>query len=90
MSYTVRLHFAEIYWGTPNSGNTGGAGSRTFNVSINGTPALTNFDIYATAGGANKAIVEPFTTTANGSGQITISYTTVKDNAKSSGIEILR
>jgi len=88
-SYTVRLHFAEIYWGSP-SGSGGGVGSRVFNVSINGTPALTNFDIYATAGGADKAIVKPFTTTANGSGQITISYTTITDNAKSSGIEILK
>ena len=80
-TYTVRLHFAEIYWSK--------AGSRVFNVSINGTPVLTSFDIYASAGGANKAIVKSFTTTANSSGNITISYSTVTDNAKSSGIEIL-
>ena len=46
--YTVRLHFAEIYWNA--------AGQRRFNVAINGTQVLTNFDIFATAG-ANKALV---------------------------------
>ena len=33
------------------------AGSRAFNVSINGTQVLTNFDIVAAAGGQYKAIV---------------------------------
>ena len=80
-TYTVRLHFAEIYWNAP--------GKRLFNVSINGTRVLTNFDIFATARGEYKAIVERFTTTADSSGRITIQYTTVRDNAKSSGIEII-
>jgi beta-glucanase (GH16 family) len=81
LSYKVRLHFAEIYWTS--------AGQRRFNVSINGTQVLTNFDIIAAAGAANKANIQEFWTTANGSGQIVIQYTTVTDNAKSSGIEIL-
>ncbi len=80
-SYTVRLHEAEAYWTS--------SGQRLFNVSINGQQVLTNFDIYATAGAANKAIVEQFSTTADASGQITIQFTSVKDNAKINGIEIL-
>jgi pectin methylesterase-like acyl-CoA thioesterase len=80
-NYIVRLHFAELYWGT--------AGSRMFNVSINGTQVLTNFDIYAVAGAKNKAVVRDFTVVANGSGQIVIQYTSVVDSAKASGIEIL-
>jgi hypothetical protein len=79
--YTVRLHFAEIYWTS--------SGQRIFNVAINGQQVLSNFDIYATAGGANKAVVEQFTTTADASGQIAIQFTGVKDNAKVSGIEVL-
>ena len=79
--YTVRLHFAEIYWTS--------SGQRLFNVAINGQPVLTNFDIFATAGAANKAIVEQYTATADATGQITIQFTSVKDNAKVSGIEIL-
>ena len=78
--YTVRLHFAEFFWST--------AGQRVFNVLINGTQVLTNFDIIAAAGAANKAIVESFSANANSSGQFVIQYVTVKDNAKSSGIEI--
>jgi hypothetical protein len=80
-SYTVRLHFAEEYWTT--------AGSRVFNVLINGTQVLTNFDIFATAGGEYKAVVEQFTATASSTGTITIQFVTVKDNAQVNGIEIL-
>ena len=78
--YTVLLHFAEFYWTA--------AGQRVFNVAINGTTVLSNFDIYATVG-ANKALVEQFTATANNSGQIVIAYTNgLADQPKSSGIEI--
>jgi Malectin domain len=80
-SYTVRLHFAEEYWTT--------AGSRVFNVSIDGTQVLTNFDIFATAGGEYKAVVEQFTEVAPSSGTFTIQFSTVKDNAQVNGIEIL-
>src|SRR5215469_13084889 len=81
-SYTVRLHFAEIFWTA--------AGQRQFNVAINGTQVLTNFDIIAAAGAANKAIVEQFTTTANNSGQIVVSYTVgTADAPKTSGIEVI-
>jgi Malectin domain/Glycosyl hydrolase family 81 C-terminal domain/Putative Ig domain/Malectin-like domain len=79
-AYTVRLHFAETYWTA--------AGKRVFNVSINGTSALANFDIYAAAGAANKAYVQSFTATANASGQIVIATTNVTDNAQINGIEI--
>jgi glucosylceramidase len=80
-TYTVRLHFAEEYWTA--------AGKRVFNVSINGTQVLTNFDIFATAGGEYKAVVEQFSATASSSGAITIQFTSVTDNAQVNGIEIL-
>jgi len=80
-SYTLRLHFAEIYWTA--------AGQRVFNVAVNGQPALTNFDIFAAAGGANKAVVETLPVTADASGKVTVTFTTVKDNAKISGLELL-
>ncbi len=78
--HTVRLHFAETFWTA--------AGQRVFNVSINGTQVLTNFDIFATAGATNKAVIQQFSTTANGSGQIVIQFTTVTNKALISGIEI--
>ncbi len=79
-SYTVRLDFAEEYWTT--------AGSRTFNALINGNQVLTNFDIFATAGGEFKAVAESFTATASSAGAVTIQFVTVKDNAQVNGIEI--
>ena len=79
-SHTVRLHFAETFWST--------AGSRVFNVSINGTQVLTNFDVFAAAGAKNKAVIEQFTVNANSSGQYVIQFTTVKDNSLVSGIEV--
>jgi len=79
-TYIVRLHFAETKFTT--------AGARRFNVNINGSAALSNFDIFAQAG-ANKALVLDFTSRANASGQIVVQYVGVTDNAKSSGIEVL-
>jgi hypothetical protein len=81
-SYMVRLHFAEIYWTA--------TGRRIFNVAINGTTVLSNYDIYAETGARYKAVVKEYTATANASGQIVIQFTTVTDNAKISGIEIIK
>jgi hypothetical protein len=47
-TYAVTLYFAETYLTS--------SGGRVFNVSINGTAVLSNFDIYAAAGGQNRAI----------------------------------
>jgi beta-galactosidase len=81
VSYTVRLHFDEFYWTT--------AGQRVFDVAINGTQVLANFDVLATAGGQNIAIVEPFTASANAQGQIVLQFSTIKDNAVVNGIEVI-
>jgi hypothetical protein len=79
-SHTLRLHFAETYFGT--------AGSRTFNVSLNGTQVLTNFDIFAASGAKNKAIAKPFTVNANASGAYVIQVTSVVNNSLLAGIEV--
>lgn len=79
-SHTVRLHFAETFFSS--------AGSRTFNVSINGTQVLTNFDIFATAGAQNKALIEQFTVNANSSGQYVVQFTSVVNQSLLSGIEV--
>ncbi len=78
-SNTIRLHFCETYWNASDS--------RKFNVKINGTQVLTNFDIYANAG-KFKALVQQFSSTANSSGQYVIEFITVTNNALVSGIEI--
>ncbi len=65
--YNVRLHFVEFA--------QTGSGMRNFNVSINSASVLSNFDIYATAGAQNKAIVEQFFTLADENGIIEIQTT---------------
>jgi hypothetical protein len=79
-SHTVRLHFAETYFKT--------TGSRTFNVSINGVTVLTNFDVLATAGTINKAVIEQFTEPASSSGDYVITFTSVINQSLVSGIEV--
>jgi hypothetical protein len=79
-NHTVVLYFDEFYWTA--------AGKRVFNVSINGTQVLANFDVFAAAGGEFKAIDKTFTATANASGQIVIVFTTVTDNAEVNGISV--
>jgi hypothetical protein len=65
--YTVRLHFAEIQYEV--------AGQRKFDVAINGTRVLTDFDIIAAAGGPNTAIFRGFQATADVNGQIVVDFT---------------
>jgi hypothetical protein len=81
-SYSVRLHFAELYFSA--------AGDRVFNVAINGTTVLSNFDIYATAKANYTAVVEQFTATANSSGDIVIAFTNgTVDQPMINGLEVL-
>lgn len=63
----VTLKFAEIYFAN--------AGQRRFNVAINGTTVLTNFDIVAAAGGAPKAIDKRFSSRVT-NGSLDITFTT--------------
>ncbi len=53
--YQVVLHFAEIYFGFRTGG---GIGSRKFNVNLEGTRRLTEYDIFAKAGGARRLVKE--------------------------------
>jgi len=83
--YTVRLHFSED---TEDS-----SGRRLFNLSIGGTQVLSNFDIYAAAGGMDTAVVEQFAAVANSQGQLVIAFAPSAQspdrNAAVAGIEIV-
>ena len=65
-TYTLRLDWAELSFQS--------AGARVFNVAVNGSAVLSNFDVYAQAG-YKKALAKSFTVTANSSGQIVIAFT---------------
>lgn len=79
-NYDVRLDFDEFKMRS--------AGRRQFTVSIDGKEALHDFDIYASAGGYEKAIARSFKATADGSGQIVVRFEGVVDNAMVQGIEV--
>ena len=85
--YLVRLHFAEIF--------DNNAGARREDIFINNRPVLTDFDVFAAAGGLNRALVQEFADISpNPHGEIIIRVASTPDspdqNAKISGIEILQ
>jgi len=51
-TFDVVLHFAETYWG---SRAAGGVGSRKFNLYVENVKRLSEYDIFASAGGAMRA-----------------------------------
>jgi len=77
-THTVTLYFVEQYWTV--------AGKRVFSVAANGTTVIANLDVFAAAGAQYKAIQRSFTTTANTSGQIVLTFSASVDQAKCSAI----
>ena len=75
----MNLKFAELYFSA--------AGQRVFNVSINGQPVLSNFDIVAQAGGMNRAVDRAFTVNVT-NGQVSIQMNATVDNPQINAIEI--
>ncbi|WP_289062482.1 malectin domain-containing carbohydrate-binding protein [uncultured Zobellia sp.] len=86
---SVNLHFAEIYYGLPGDGSAGGAGSRVFNIDVEGQEQIENYDIFVEAGGAATAIVETFNGINVTDGSLTITLSPVTEFPKISGIEII-
>ena len=81
-TYTVRLHFAETTYHA--------AGKRRFHVDINGQRVLTDFDVFAAAGGADKAVVRDFSGIRPGpDGHLAVAFTRGSaDEPTISGIEV--
>jgi len=67
-NHSVTLYFVEHFFSS--------AGKRVFNVIVNGNTVLSNFDVFADAGGQYIAVQHAFTTTANSSGQVVVQFTT--------------
>jgi len=77
--YTVRLHFAEIYWTQPNR--------RIFDVAIEGTTVINGLDLVAEVG-ALTADIREFQTTVS-DGVLEVEFLHNFENPKISAIEIL-
>ncbi len=82
--YTLRVHFVEP-WEKE-------AGKRVMDLTLNAQPWLKTFDIYAEAGGQNKAIMRETVTAADKDGKLAIHFAPSPGFSNAivlSGIEIL-
>jgi hypothetical protein len=61
-TFDVTLHFAETYFG---SRAAGGVGSRKFNVYVENLKRLSDYDVFAKAGGAMRAVKETMRVTVS-------------------------
>jgi hypothetical protein len=84
-TYDVRLYFAETYWGV--DGGDGDPGERVFDVAVEGTTVLDDYDIIAETGDDSRATAENVTVTPSDD-SLDIEFDTETDNAKISAIEI--
>ena len=81
-AYVVTLKFAEVY--------VTGPGQRLFNVAIEGQSVLSEFDIYASAGGASAAVDRTFSVTIGSAAHLRIDFTPGSaQNPKVDAIEII-
>lgn len=87
-TYTVKFHFAEIFWGVENDQMVdGGTGSRLFDLDMEEQNILNTFDIFAQAGGAATAITKMYDIEVT-DGVLNIDFTVAVDRPKVSAIEI--
>lgn len=86
-TYTLRLHFAEIFFEAANS--------RIFDVRINGAepPALDNYDVFVESGdlgsAAEKVVIEEFAVMPLANATLQIDFTASQNNAKLSALELI-
>ena len=86
-SYTVKLYFAEIYWGVENPEMLeGGVGSRVFDIIMEDAQIFTSYDIYKDVGVATASSrmydIEVI------DGELNILFEATVDRPKISAIEI--
>jgi len=87
--YTVTLRFCESWFG-PNKPAGGGAGSRIFDVYMNGLALLRGFDIFKEAGGGDRPLDKVFhSLTPNAQGKLTFSFVPVHNYACLNAIEVV-
>ncbi|AMV36588.1 Thermophilic serine proteinase precursor [Planctomyces sp. SH-PL62] len=79
-SYHVRLDFSETLYDGPDQ--------RRFDVLVNGATRIYSLDVFAAAGGGNKAVARDLIVQADGSGTITLAFKGVKGDAKVDAVEI--
>jgi hypothetical protein len=79
-NHTVTLYFVEPTYD--------GVGLRLFNVSINGATVLSDFDVFLAAGDMDTPVSKAVSAAADSTGQYTITFTPVLNDAVLSGLQI--
>lgn len=82
-TYTVRLHFAETYSDITYDG------PRVFGVKIQGSEVLTDFDVYKSTGGLNKAIVKEFKDINVTDGLLKVDFVAKQQSPEINAVEVL-
>lgn len=86
-TYTVKLYFAEIYWGSENpQGLEGGDGSRVFDILMEGIPIFTGYDLFKDVGAAT-ADTRMYDIEVT-DGELTITLDSTVNKCKISAIEV--
>ncbi len=87
--YRLTLHFAETWFGTPES-HMPATGSRIFNVSANGTALLRDYEIATEAGGPNRSAEKVFDhLEPNAQGVLLLEFMPVRNYAEVNAIELV-
>jgi hypothetical protein len=87
--YRLTLHFAETWFGTPESGAPA-LDSRRFNVFANGEALLRDFDVAREAGGCNRSITKVFNNLEpNAQGVLCLEFVPLRNYAEVNAIEIV-
>ncbi len=88
-SYTVNLYLSERWIG-PGLPGGGGAGSRLFDILVNGVAVQRNFDLFQRAGGANRPLIYTMKgLRPNHQDKLVISLVPVKNFPLVNAIEVL-
>ncbi len=87
--YRLTLHFAETWFGTPQSHDPA-YGSRIFNVFANGITLLRNYQVIEDAGGPNREVRKVFENLEpNAQGLLLIDFVPVENYAEVNAIEVV-
>jgi hypothetical protein len=87
--YRLTLHFAETWFGTPES-HQPAFGSRLFNVFANGVALLRSFEVAKAAGGTYRGVDETFDNIEpNAQGVLVLEFVPLKNYAEVNAIEIV-
>jgi hypothetical protein len=86
--YDLKLYFSEVIF-LPTEFGDGVENRRIFDVTMNGRPLLSSFDVAADAGGANTADIRAFTNVSPVDGYLTLDFHSILAGAWLNAIEIV-